>query len=241
MKQAIRVPQKKKKTSKRTAARVKQHCGEVTTATGSNVWGGERDWYVTSVAMLLGGEGLVEATSGSKRKYNHHTIGKSGSLSDKQQVVIATLVSHRTVVAPRVLSESSSSSSGSAASSMFNEDSCKICVWNVHTQVAIREICFQPAIPAPRARHHWWTGMRLPNIKLCVTSCEFAKSHSLETSGESSPAPTKGASLGGKASVSPILCGQSLCGQTIELLVGCTRKSAVTKAAGAWSVGPSTE
>ena len=35
-----------------------------------------------------------------QRKYKHHTIGKSGSLSDKQQVVIATLVSHRTVVAP---------------------------------------------------------------------------------------------------------------------------------------------
>ena len=99
---------------------------------------------------------------------------------------------------------------------MFNEDSCKICVWNVHTQVAIRRYVFNP--PSAHVQTSLVDRDEIAKHKAVRHFCEFAKSHSLETSGESSPAHTKGASLGGKASVSPILCGQSLCGQTIELL-----------------------
>lgn len=195
---------------------------------------GERDWYVTSVAIVRGGRaGLLEVdeaeTSGlnimkSKSKRRRTARSRKGGTSSSSssssspsggegRFVVATLVSHRTVAVP---APSSSSLSTQTSTRVFHEASCKIRVWDVYSQIAIREICLQPSHPAPHVSPRWWTGVRLPDIRLCVTSGFHGTAGN--NGSLSSHVDVVMAGEAADIGTAPVLHGHPLNGKSIELL-----------------------
>lgn len=183
----------------------------------------ELEWYVTCVDTICDCHAQDKGNNGTlNMKKKQRTTSKQlmAKRMSRGRYAVATLVKQHSVL--RQVSSSSPSllqSEPESAMRVFNEACCKIRVWDMHSQLALREIHLRPSCTTAPPSDRWWSGLLLPDVKCCVTSCglcEAAKDPGGNVSKKNCQAGTSSTRM--FKNESQILRGTALQGMTIELL-----------------------